>query len=159
MRRYADLLADALGRVREIQPWDLSERLLSERPPLVLDVREPTEFASARIPGSINVPRGVLEQACEWDYEETVPELASRRARSIVVVCRSGNRSLLAADVMRLMGFADVVSLKTGVRGWNDFDQPLLDAAGRAVGGDEAERLLAPRVRLDQQRPSRADCR
>lgn len=157
MRRYADLLADALQRVREIQPWDLSERLMRERPPLVLDVREPTEFASARIPGSINVPRGVLEQACEWDYEETVPELASRCAQPIVVVCRSGNRSLLAADVMRLMGFADVVSLKTGVRGWNDFDQPLVDADGRAVGGDEAERLLAPRVRLDQQHPGRAN--
>ena len=154
MRRYADLLADALQRVREIQPWDLSKRLASEQPPLVLDVREPTEFALARIPGSINVPRGVLEQACEWDYEETVPELARRSPRSIVVVCRSGNRSILAADVMRLMGFDDVASLATGVRGWNDFEQPLVDGAGHAVEGDEAERVLAPRVRADQQRPS-----
>ncbi len=157
MRRYADLLADALPRVREIQPWDLSKRLAGEQPPLVLDVREPTEFALARIPGSINVPRGVLEQACEWDYEETVSELASRGARPIVVVCRSGNRSILAADVMQLMGFADVVSLKTGVRGWNDFDQPLVDADGRAVSGDDAERLLAPRVRPDQQRSDQAN--
>jgi rhodanese-related sulfurtransferase len=154
MKRYADLLADALQRVREIQPWDLSKQLASEQPPVVLDVREPAEFALARIPGSINVPRGVLEQACEWDYEETVPELASRSARSIVVVCRSGNRSILAADVMRMMGFDGVVSLATGVRGWNDFEQPLVDAAGHAVDGDEAERMLAPRVRPEQQRPS-----
>ncbi len=156
MSRYADLLADALQRVGEIQPWELSRRLGSEQSPLVLDVREPAEFALARIPGSINVPRGVLEQACEWDYEETIPALASRSRQSIVVVCRSGNRSILAADVMRQMGFADVVSLQTGVRGWNDFEQPLVDAEGRAVDGDAAERLLAPRVRADQQRPSGA---
>ena len=153
MRRYADLLADAAQRVREIQPWDLSRQLMHDRPPLVLDVREPSEFALAQIPGSINVPRGVLEQACEWDYEETVPDLAAGRDRPIVIVCRSGNRSLLAADVMRQMGFADVASLKTGVRGWNDFDQPLIDGEGRAVDADEAERWLAPQVRAEQRRP------
>ncbi len=154
MKRYADLLADAQTRVREIQPWDLTQALARATPPLLLDVREPSEFAQARIPGSVNVPRGVLEQACEWDYDETVPALAARAVESIVVVCRSGNRSLLAADVLRQMGFADVVSLKTGVRGWNDFDQPLVDAQGRLIDGDAAELVLAPRVRPEQRRPA-----
>lgn len=153
MRRYADLLADASQRVREIEPWDLSKMLVRDRPPLVLDIREPAEFALAQIAGSINVPRGVLEQACEWDYEETVPELAGRRERSIVVVCRSGNRSILAADVMQQLGFADVVSLKTGVRGWNDFEQPLVSGEGRALEADEGERRLIPHVRPEQRRP------
>lgn len=137
MRRYEDLLADALQRVGEIQPWDLTKQLGRDEPPLLLDVREPTEFALAQIPGSLNVPRGVLEQACEWDYEETVPELAGRKERPIVIVCRSGNRSILAADVMQQLGFTDVVSLKTGVRGWNDFEQPLVDGEGHAVDADE----------------------
>jgi rhodanese-related sulfurtransferase len=153
MRRYEDLLADASRRVREIQPWDLAQGLERELPPLVLDVREPGEFVLARIPGSVNVPRGVLEQACEWDYDETIPELAARSVHSIVIVCRSGRRSVLAADVMQQLGFADVVSLKTGVRGWNDFDQPLVDGEGRPVDADEAERLLAPRPRPEQLRP------
>ena len=154
MRRYADLLAEALQRVREIQPWDLSRQLVRDQPPLVLDVREPAEFALVQIPGSINVPRGVLEQACEWGYEETVPALAGHHERPVVVVCRSGNRSVLAVDVMQRMGFADVVSLKTGVRGWNDVDQPLVDGEGRAVAADDAERRLMPCVRPDQCRPS-----
>jgi rhodanese-related sulfurtransferase len=153
MKRYADLLADALKRVREIMPWDLAEQLRGERRPLLLDVREPGEFAEAQIPGSINVPRGVLEQACEWDYDETVPELVQGRELPIVIVCRSGNRSVLAADVMRQMGFADVASLKTGVRGWNDFDQPLVDGSGHPIDGDAAERVLAPRPRPEQRRP------
>ena len=154
MKRYADLVADALQQVREIMPWDLAAQLAQAAPPLVLDVREPAEFARAAIAGSINVPRGILESACDWDYDETVPELAGARARPIVVVCRSGLRSVLAADVMQQMGYTDVVSLKTGVRGWNDFEQPLVDGANRAVDADEAERLLAPRVRPEQRRPA-----
>jgi len=153
MKRYVDFLADALRRVREIHPWDLNRQLMRDQPPLVLDVREPVEFALLRIPGSINVPRGVLEQACEWDFEETVPKLASRQVASIVVVCRSGNRSILAADVMQQMGFADVASLKTGVRGWNDFEQPLVGGDGRVLDPNDAERLLAPKV-CPEQRPA-----
>lgn len=156
MKRYADLLADAATRVREIMPWDLRDRLASGRDLLLLDVREPAEFEAAHIPGSINVPRGVLEQACEWDYDETVPELAGGRERPIVVVCRSGHRSVLAADVLQTLGFVDVVSLKTGVRGWNDFEQPLVNAAGVTLDADTAERLLAARVRPDQRRPVQA---
>ena len=129
MKRYADLVADALQRVREIMPWDLAERLAQQAPPLV------------------------LESACDWGYDETLPELAGARERPVVVVCRSGLRSVLAADVMQQMGFADVVSLKTGVRGWNDFEQPLVDGSGRPVDTDTAEPLLAARVRAEQLRP------
>lgn len=153
MKRYADLLAAAQRRVREWMPWDLAASLAGAEPPMVLDVREPAEFAQAHIPGSINVPRGLLEAACDWDYDDTVPAVAAARSRMIVVVCRSGSRSLLAADVMRQMGYAQVLSLKTGVRGWNDFEQPLVDGAGRAVDVDVAEALLAARVRPDQRRP------
>lgn len=150
MKRYADFVAEAATRVREIMPWELRDRLHSGEPPLLLDVREPAEFAAAHIRGSLNVPRGVLEAACDWGYEETVPALAAARARAIVIVCRSGNRSLLAAHVMQQMGFAQVASLRTGVRGWNDFEQPLVNAAGAVVDVDRAERLLAPGVQPEQ---------
>jgi len=153
MKRYADLVTDALQRVREIMPWDLAVRLAQAAPPLVLDVREPAEFEQAKIAGSVNVPRGVLESACDWGYDETLPELAAARERPVVVVCRSGLRSVLAADVMQRMGFADVVSLKTGVRGWNDFEQPLVGGSGRPLDTDTAEPLLAARVRAEQLRP------
>ncbi len=153
MKRYADLLAAAQSRVSEWMPWDLAASLAGADAPMVLDVREPVEFAQVHIPGSINVPRGVLEAACDWDYDDTVPAVAGARSRVIVVVCRSGSRSLLAADVMQAMGYAQVLSLKTGVRGWNDFEQPLVDAAGHAVDVGAAEGLLASRVRPDQRRP------
>lgn len=149
------MLADARTRVQEIMPWDLRDRLAQTPAPLLLDVREPAEFASMHIADSLNVPRGVLEQACEWDYDDTVPALANGRQTQVVVVCRSGYRSLLAADVMRSMGFTSVVSLKTGVRGWNDFEQPLVDPAGQRADADAVEAVLAPHVRADQRRPAR----
>jgi len=153
MKRYTDLLNDARTRVQEIAPWDLRARLDQGENLLLLDVREPSEFEALRIAGSLNVPRGILESACEWDYEETNPALAAGRSRAIVVICRSGYRSLLAADVMQQLGFAQVVSLRTGVKGWNDFDQPLVDRDGQLLEGGVAERLLQPAVRAEQRRP------
>jgi len=153
MKRYTDLVADVLTRVKEIQPWDLSKQLAAGRELVLLDVREPAEFATLRIPGSINVPRGVLEQSCEWDYDETVPLLAAGRELEVVVVCRSGKRSALAADVLLSMGYTNVVSLKTGVRGWNDYEQPLVDGADNPVDADTADALLGPRLRPDQHKP------
>jgi len=153
MKRYTDLLNDARTRVQEIAPWDLRARLDQGEDLLLLDVREPSEFEALRIAGSLNVPRGILESACEWDYEETNPALAAGRSRAIVVICRSGYRSLLAADVMQQLGFAQVVSLRTGVKGWNDFDQPLVDRDGQLLEGGVAERLLQPAVRAEQRRP------
>lgn len=151
--RYADLLAAARRRVRELMPWDLQALLRQPTAPLVLDVREPAEFAAAHIAGALNVPRGVLEQACEWEYDETEPVLARDRERPIVVVCRSGNRSLLAADTLQQLGFADVVSLRTGLRGWNDYEQPLVAGDGTAIDTDAAEQRLAMKLRADQRRP------
>lgn len=153
MSGYDDLVSEALARVSEITPWDLSRALAAGNKPLLLDVREPAEFAMLRIPGSINVPRGVLEQSCEWDYDETVPELGAGREREIVVICRSGKRSVLAADVMQRMGFSNVVSLKTGVRGWNDYEQPLTNENGDALDADAGDELLAPRVKPEQRKP------
>ncbi len=153
MKRYDDLIADALTRVKEVAPWDLGRRVKTGDAPMLLDIREPAEFAALHIPGSINVPRGVLEQSCEWDYDETVPELAGGHGREIVVICRSGRRSALGADVMQQMGFTNVVSLKLGIRGWNDAELPMEDAQGNPVDADAGDVLLAPRVKPEQRRP------
>jgi rhodanese-related sulfurtransferase len=153
MKRYDDLVNEALNRVKEVTPWDFGRRYQTGDVPLLLDIREPAEFNMLRIPGSINVPRGILEQSCEWDYDETVPELASGHEREIVVICRSGKRSVLAADVMQEMGFSNVASLKLGIRGWNDAELPMEDANGNEVDADAGDELLASRVRPEQRKP------
>jgi rhodanese-related sulfurtransferase len=153
MKNFLDLIKNCLTDVREIMPWDLEARLQENPDLLIVDVREPYEFDAMHIPGSISVPRGILESACEWEYEETIPALVQAREREVVVVCRSGYRSVLAAHSMQVLGYRNVVSLKTGLRGWKDYEQPLVDQAGDAVDLDEADVYFSPRVRDDQMRP------
>lgn len=154
MKHFTDLIADALPEVEELFPWDLEEKLQERDDLILLDVREPGEFDALHIKGSINVPRGILESACDWEYDETEPELAGGRDREIIVICRSGNRSVLAAHTMQRMGFKHVSSLKTGIRGWNDFEQPLYNAEDEQVDIDDADDILASKLRPDQRRPA-----
>ncbi len=153
MMKYMEMVQRCLQDVPEIMPWDLEERLQENPDLLILDVREPYEYDAMRIPGSLAVPRGILETACEWNYEETVPELVRARKREIVVVCRSGYRSVLAAKVMQEMGYENVTSLKTGLRGWNDYEQPLEDQESETVELDDADEYFNAPVRPDQLQP------
>ena len=153
MKKFLDLISDCLGDVAEIMPWDLAERMEANPELLVVDVREPYEYDAMHIEGSLSAPRGILESACEWDYEETIPELVKARDREIVVVCRSGYRSVLSAFSMKMLGFKQVVSLKTGLRGWNDFEQQLIDKDGNPVDIDAADDYFTPKLREDQLSP------
>ncbi len=144
------LVAESLHNVEELMPWDLEETLQASSAVVLLDIREPYEFEAMHIAGSINVPRGILESACEYDYEETEPTLAEARREDIVVICRSGLRSVLAADVMQKMGFESVKSLKTGLRGWSDYDQELVDKNCNLVDEDSAIDYFTPRLRPEQ---------
>lgn len=157
MKNFLELISNCLTDVREIMPWDLEERLQLNPGLLIVDVREPQEYNSMHIPGSLNVPRGILESACEWDYEETEPELVRARDREIVVVCRSGYRSILAANSLQVLGYENVVSLQTGVRGWKDYDQPLVDGEGQPVDLDDADVYFTPKLRPNQLRPKADD--
>ena len=155
MKSFKDLIASCLTTVDEIFPWDLQELMENKSPPMLLDIREPYEFEILHIKGSMNIPRGILETACDYGYDETVPELVRAREQEIVVICRSGNRSVLAAHTMRLMGYQSVKSLKTGVKGWNDFELPLQDIDGNLIDTDDADVILIPKIRPEQMPPKR----
>jgi rhodanese-related sulfurtransferase len=153
MKTYSQLIAECLETVEEIFPWDLEEELQSGNKPLLLDIREPEEFNAMHIKDSLNVPRGILEQSCEWDFEETIPDLVQARDKPIVVICRSGNRSVLAAYTMQQMGYENVKSLKTGLKGWTDYEQSLVDNGNQEIDIDDADEYFASKVRPEQMRP------
>lgn len=151
MKTFAQLVEETRAQVEEIMPWDLADKL-NDKELLLVDIREPYEFEAMHIAGSINVPRGVLETACEYNYEETVPVLADARDRQVVLVCRSGNRSVFAAQVLQQLGFQQPLSLKTGLRGWNDFEQPLVDQNNQPVDIDTADEYFTSKLRPEQQK-------
>ena len=108
MKTYAELLAETKGRVREIGVREAME-LQRRGDAVFVDVREPQEYNLGRIPGAQTISRGNLEK----NIESAVP-----RARLVVVYCANGNRSAFAADVLGVMGYADVRSLREGFSGW-----------------------------------------
>ena len=78
MKTFTQLVEASRANVKEIFPWDLVERLKDSQV-LIVDIREPYEYDAMHIQDSLNVPRGILETACEYDFEETVPELVEAR--------------------------------------------------------------------------------
>lgn len=153
MKTYSQLIEECLDTVEEVFPWDLEEELQSKNQPLLLDIREPEEFNAMHVKDSMNVPRGILEQSCEWEFEETIPELVQARDKPIIVICRSGNRSVLAAYTMQQMGYENVKSLKTGLKGWTDYEQPLVDNNNQEIDIDDADEYFASKVKPEQMRP------
>lgn len=155
MKRYNQLVEELSKEVDELYPWDLEECFDAGEKLILLDVREPEEFNAMHIEGSINVPRGTLESACEWDYDETEPELVEARNQDVIVICRSGHRSVLAAYTMKMLGYKKPISLKTGLRGWNDYEQALINKKGEPVDIDDADEFFDTKLRDDQVDPER----
>lgn len=153
MKTFIQLIDDILPSIKEIFPWDLEE-MLEENPDLLLiDTREQNEFDFAHIKNSLLTPRGILESCCDWNYSETIPKLVQARQLPVIVICRSGNRSALAAHTMQIMGYKDIYSLKTGIKGWNDSDLALYDKTGERVDPDLAEDFFNPPISEQQLEP------
>lgn len=142
MKKFKDIVDQARQEVEERFPWDVEQRMQQNKDLLLLDIREECEYSAFHIENSMLIPRGILETACEEEYEDSVPELIDSREREIVVICRSGNRSILAAQTMQWMGYQNVCSMQTGLRGWNDYELPLINRYREAVDPDVVEELL-----------------
>lgn len=94
--------------MRNIRPTELRDRLVQPDPPLLLDVREPWEFDSCRIAGSILLPMGQVPAA----LGELDP------ARETVVICHHGVRSRSVGYLLERAGFQRVLNLAGGVDAW-----------------------------------------
>jgi sulfur-carrier protein adenylyltransferase/sulfurtransferase len=118
-RSYQDLLASAREQVPEVQVADLAERRRSGDSPLVIDVREQSEWDEGHIPGAVHIPRSFLESRIAG---VATPD------QEVILSCASGNRSLLAGTTLREMGYTNVESLAGGFQRWKqsgqDYDVP-----------------------------------
>lgn len=85
---------------------------------LVIDVREPEEYAQGHIPGAINIPRGILE--FKISNEPSLQDLA----HPIIVYCKTSGRAALSVATLGKMGFKNVVSLKGGFDSWISDGRP-----------------------------------
>jgi len=119
-----ELLAQAKGRIREVDAQAAKAALDAEPRTLVLDVRETEELAAGKLPGALHVPRGVLEPKAAADSPAREPAFEDAE-RPILVYCGSGVRSAFAADRLRELGFTRPVSLAGGFAAWKEAGLPV----------------------------------
>ena len=105
-----DLVKEAKEKVCEISPADAKAKIDSDASIIILDVREPDEFAKGHIPKAVNIPRGLLEF-------KVAKEIPTKDAH-ILVYCKSGGRSCLACSTLLEMGYKNAVSIAGGWQAW-----------------------------------------
>lgn len=98
-------IAQAKRAVKAIDMAAIKRAVDTDERVLIVDVREPDEYAAGHIPRAVNIPRGVLEFRI-WKYVG-YPDRTNTAAR-IYLYCRSGARCALAARTLGELGFTNV---------------------------------------------------
>lgn len=88
---------------------------------LIVDVREPQEYAAGHVPGAINIPRGVIEFKI-WNHVGYPAN--TQMDQPIVLQCQSGNRASLAAQTLTEMGFTHTSAVVMNWDEWQKSGQP-----------------------------------
>lgn len=118
----AKLISEAKARVRTIDMATFKSTLDRRQAGLLVDAREPTEYASAHIPGAINIPRGQIELAI-WAHVG-YPERFAPNTR-ITLYCGSGTRCALAARSLQDLGLTNVVAVDMKLGDWITAGYPI----------------------------------
>ena len=115
--RFEKICDEARSRIRETTIDEIKERIASGEELHLVDVREESEWEEGHLPGAKHLSKGIIER----DIEEHFPDYSTE----IVLYCGGGYRSALATDNVQKMGYANVISMDGGYRGWTDAGYPV----------------------------------
>jgi sulfur-carrier protein adenylyltransferase/sulfurtransferase len=109
-KSYSDLLRQARASVREVTPKEVDEQSKAGTPPVLIDVRETSEWDQGFIPGAVHISKSYIEQQAEG----AVPD----HDAPVVLYCAGGIRSLFAAQTLQELGYTNVASMSGGFQQW-----------------------------------------
>jgi rhodanese-related sulfurtransferase len=109
-------ISQLIYKIRPISPLH-AVQLVNRDSGVFLDVCEPQEFKSGHIPNAVNLPLRTLA--------ENLKHVDKYKAKPVIVTCRSGNRSVKGAIVLRKHGFESVYSLSGGLAHWERDNLPM----------------------------------
>ena len=92
-------------------------QMINRRDAVVVDVREPAEFKAGHIPNAKNIPLGELPGRLK--------ELEKFKAKPVIVVCATGNRSRAASALLQKNGYAEAYNLQGGMAAWRQASMPV----------------------------------
>lgn len=105
------IVAQTKPQITEISPAE-TNKLIQNQDVVLIDIREESEVAQGSIPGATFIPRGVLE------FKISDLEAIDNPDTKLILYCRSGGRSALAAASLQNMGFKNVMSMEGGYEAW-----------------------------------------
>lgn len=111
-----DLLDSFLRKYKLISPAEVVS-LLNDDHTVLIDVREPHEFANGHIENARPIPYGRLD--------EKIYELEPYKDSPVIVVCQSGTRSQPACKKLSKQGFHQLYEMKGGMLAWQDLKLPV----------------------------------
>lgn len=106
LKPLAELVAEASAGLRIVDA-KTAQAEMKENQGVLLDVREPPETVKHPAPGSINVPRGVLEVK--------LPERIPDPDQPIYLHCATGGRARLGAEQLERLGYQNVTAISCGI--------------------------------------------
>ncbi|MBS1880642.1 MAG: ThiF family adenylyltransferase, partial [Actinobacteria bacterium] len=138
------MATDTRALIEEIQPFEAQQEI-EGGDVVLIDTREPHEYAETHLEGGKLVPPGLLAD----EIEAAAPDKSART----IVYCRSGNRSGIAAAQMQALGYTDVASVAGGILAWQEQGLPVVSATGMTAEQRDrySRHTLLPEVGPDGQ--------
>ena len=115
---FLKLVNEAKSRVKETDMAGYKKMVADGSKPVLIDVREDSEWTAGHAKGAIHLGKGVIER----DVEQHLPDVGAE----IILYCGGGYRSALAADNLQKMGYKKVLSMDGGFRGWKEAKLPVM---------------------------------
>lgn len=107
---------DLVWPTERISALSVAEELANGNPPLLLDIRNPREWTSKRVDGSVNIPLNHLQ--------ERIAEIP--RDRRIAIHCAGGYRSSIAASILQQYGITNLAEMAGGLAAWEAAKLPVV---------------------------------
>jgi rhodanese-related sulfurtransferase len=117
-----ELVANTRKQVKSIDMAGFKNVFDAKTNALIVDVRNPDEYATGFVPGAVNVPRGLLEFTI-WS-EVGFPDKTDMN-RKIYLYCKTGGRCTLAAKTLQDLGFTDVTAVVMVFEEWRKAGYPV----------------------------------
>ena len=89
---------------------ETAKEMMDTQEVIILDVREQDEYDSGHIPGAVLLPVGSID-------EDTATEVIPEKDSTVLVYCRSGNRSKTASSTLADLGYTDIYEFG-GINTW-----------------------------------------
>ena len=114
---FLAIVNDAKSRIKETDIGGYKAMLERGERPVLVDIREESEYKAGHVKGAVHLSKGVIER----DIETKIPE----KETPMVLYCGGGFRSALVADNLQKMGYTNVISMDGGYRGWKEAGNPI----------------------------------